>query len=173
MILCPHCGAENFEGSDLCDQCQHSLMDLSLRPLATEVERGLLRDRIETLQPNAPLTVSPDTTVGEVLRMMIDRRVGCIMIVEGDRLLGIFSERDALMRVNVDAAKFAARPVSDVMTVNPATLRARDKIAYALNRMNVGGFRHLPILDNDDKLVGVISIRDILRYLTERQSVRA
>jgi CBS domain-containing protein len=172
MILCPYCGAENIEGSDQCDQCQASLMDLSLRPLTTDVERGLFRDRIETLKPKAPLSVGPDTPVGEVLKMMIARGVGCIMIVDGDRLLGIFSERDALMRVNVDAARLAARPISEVMTVNPATLRERDKIAYALNRMNVGGFRHLPILNHDDKLVGVISIRDILRYLTERQSVR-
>jgi CBS domain-containing protein len=58
------------------------------------------------------------------------------------------------------------------MTVNPATLRARDKIAFALHRMNVGGFRHIPILDDDDRLIGVISIRDILRYLTDRRAAR-
>ena len=168
MILCPFCGAENIEGSDLCDQCQNSLTDLCLRPPATDVERGLLRDRIESLRPKKPLSVGPDTPIGEVLKTMIARGVGCIMVVDGDRLLGIFSERDALMRLNVDAARMASRPVSEVMTVNPATLRARDKIAFALHRMNVGGFRHLPILDDDDKLIGVISIRDILRYLTDR-----
>ncbi len=173
MILCPYCGAENIEGSDLCDQCQNSLADLSLRPLSTDVERGLFRDRIEALKPRSPLSVGPDTPVGEVLKTMMARGVGCIVIVEGDRVLGIFSERDAMMRVNVDAAKLASRPVSEVMTVNPATLRARDKIAFALHRMNVGGFRHVPILDDDDKLIGVISIRDILRYLTERHAARS
>jgi CBS domain-containing protein len=100
--------------------------------------------------------------------MMMGRGVGCVMIVDGDRMLGIFSERDALLRLNVDAAKMTDRPISEVMTVNPATLKTRDKIAFALHRMNVGGFRHLPILDDDDRLVGVISIRDILAYLTER-----
>ena len=79
------------------------------------------------------------------------------------------------MRLNVDAAKMADRPVSAVMTVNPATLRARDKIAFALHRMNVGGFRHIPILDDDDQLVGVISIRDILRvsHRTPRRAERS
>jgi CBS domain-containing protein len=168
MMLCPYCGAENIEGSDLCDQCQNSLTDLFLRPPATDVERGLLRDRIESLKPKAPLSVGPDTPIGEVLKTMMARGVGCIMVVDGDRLLCIFSERDAVMRLNVDAARMAARPVSEVMTVNPATLRARDKIAFALHRMNVGGFRHLPILDDEDKLIGVVSIRDILRYLTDR-----
>jgi CBS domain-containing protein len=168
MITCPFCGAENIEGADLCDECEHSLTDVGVREPASTVERGLLRDRIEVLQPRKPLSVSPETTVGETLTAMMTRGVGCLTVVEGDRLLGIFSERDALLRLNVDAAKMADRPVSEVMTVNPATLRSRDKIAFALHRMNVGGFRHLPILDDDERLVGVISIRDILTYLTER-----
>jgi CBS domain-containing protein len=63
----------------------------------------------------------------------------------------------------------ATKPVSSLMTKNPATLRARDKIVFALHRMNVGGFRHIPILDDEEKLVGVISVRGILAYLTERR----
>jgi CBS domain-containing protein len=172
MILCPYCDAENIEGADLCAECQLPLTDLSLKAPASEVERGLLRDRIESLRPKMPLSVGPDVTIGEALRTMLARGIGCMMIVEGDRLLGLFSERDAMMRLNVDAARLADRPISEVMTVNPATLRSRDKIAFALHRMNVGGFRHIPILDEDDRLVGVISIRDILRYLTDRRAAR-
>ena len=172
MILCPYCDAENIEGADVCEECQLSLTDLSLRPPASDVERGLLRDRIESLKPKTPISVGPDALIGEALDIMIKRGVGCLMVVEGDRLLGIFSERDAMMRLNVDAAKMADRPISEVMTVDPATLRSRDKIAFALHRMNVGGFRHVPILDNDDRLIGVISIRDILRYLTDRHAAR-
>ncbi len=172
MITCPFCGAENTEGADLCDECQHSLTDVGVREPATAVERGLLKDRIEILHPRKPISVGPDTTVGETLKLMMARGVGCVVVVEGGRLLGIFSERDALLRLNVDAVKMADRPISEVMTVNPATLKARDKIAYALHRMNVGGFRHVPILDDDGKLVGVISIRDILPYLTERSAAR-
>lgn len=168
MITCPFCGAENIEGADMCDECEHSLTDVGVRQPASAVERGLLRDRIEVLRPRAPYAVAPDATVGESLRMMIERRVGCLVVVDAGRLLGIFSERDALLRLNVDAARMADRPISEVMTVNPATLKTRDKIAYALHRMNVGGFRHLPILDDEEKLVGIISIRDILLYLTER-----
>ncbi|HYO23497.1 MAG TPA: CBS domain-containing protein [Lacipirellulaceae bacterium] len=169
MILCPYCDAENIEGADACEGCGLALGDLSLRPPATEVERGLLRDRIASLNPKAPLAVGPDEPIGRVLTTMVERGVGCMMVVEGDRLLGIFSERDAMMRLNVDAARLADRPVSELMTIDPATLRTRDKIAFALHRMNVGGFRHVPILDEEDRLVGVISIRDILRYLTSRR----
>jgi CBS domain-containing protein len=105
---------------------------------------------------------------------MVAERVGCAAVTDLEgRLLGIFTERDALMRLNVDAARMADKPVSSVMTANPATLRAEDKIAFALHRMNVGGYRHIPILDDDDRLVGVISIRGILAYLTERHLANA
>jgi len=174
MIICPACGSENIEGSDLCDQCQYSLTDLSRPQATTALELGLTKDRIEVLKPRPPLTVRPETPVGEVLQQMVGDRMGCAAVIdENRRLLGIFTERDALMRLNVDAAKLSDKPVSAVMTTNPATLRARDKIAYALHRMNVGGFRHIPILDDDEKLVGVISIRGILAYLTERHLARA
>jgi CBS domain-containing protein len=167
MIVCPYCQAENIEGADLCEQCNASLADLSVRIPATRVEADLLRDRIERLWPKSPSTATPETPVGRVLSKMVDERIGCVMIVEGDRLVGIFSERDALMKINTDAPRLKERPVSQFMTPNPVTLEANDKIAFALHKMNVGGYRHIPILFGG-KLVGVISIRDILRYLTER-----
>jgi CBS domain-containing protein len=71
------------------------------------------------------------------------------------------------MKINTDAPKFMDRPISQFMTPSPVTLETSDKIAFALQKMNVGGYRHLPILFQG-KLAGVISIRDILRYLTER-----
>ena len=71
------------------------------------------------------------------------------------------------MKLNTDAPKFVERPISQFMTPDPVTLETNDKIAFALHKMNVGGYRHVPILF-DGKLAGVISIRDILRYLTER-----
>lgn len=167
MIACPFCGSKNTEGSDLCDDCQHSLTDLSIPKPGTLVERGLLKDRIRALNPKAPYTVSPETPVGQVLKSMIDESIGCVMIVDGDQLKGIFSERDALNRLNAEVAQFVDRPISSVMTSAPITLEAKDRIAFALHKMHVGGYRHLPIM-TEGKLVGVISIRDILSYLSER-----
>ena len=167
MIICPYCDAENIEGADECEQCGEALTDLNVRVPATRVEADLLRDRIERLWPKSPSTVSPDTPVGDVLKKMVGETIGCVMVVDHDKLVGIFSERDALMKLNTDAAKFASRPISQFMTVDPVTLETNDKIAFALHKMNVGGYRHVPILF-EGKLVGVISIRDILRYLTER-----
>jgi CBS domain-containing protein len=167
IIVCPYCDAENMEGVDTCAECEASLTDMSVRVPATIVEADLLRDRIERLWPKTPSKVSSDTPVGEVLKKMVSETIGCVMVVDGDRLVGIFSERDALMKLNTDAAKFMSRPISQFMTRDPVSLSTNDKIAFALQKMNVGGYRHLPILF-EGKLAGVISIRDILRYLTER-----
>jgi len=172
MIACPYCGSDNTEGSDVCDDCQHSLTDLTHPEPKTPVEKGLLKDRIEILEPKTPLTVAPDTSIGDVLNQMIAASIGCVMIVDGDELLGIFSEYDAVRKVNSEAASMADRPISSLMTANPVTLEGKDKIAFALHKMHVGGYRHLPIM-SDGKLTGVISIRDILGYLTARMSVPA
>jgi len=172
MIACPYCGSENPEGADLCSDCQHSLTDLGRPALETPVERGLMKDRIEALSPKLPFAVSAHTPIGEVLHRMVAASIGCVMIVDGDQLLGIFSEYDALRKINSNAAQMADRPISAVMTPNPVTLEAKDKIAFALHKMHVGGYRHLPIMSKG-KLTGVISIRDILGYLTERIGVPA
>lgn len=170
MIICPSCHAENIEGADECGECSQPLTEMGLRVPSSSVEADLLRDRIERLWPKTPSTVSPATTVGEVLKKMVSETIGCVMIVDEGQVIGIFSERDALMKLNVDAAKFMNRPISQFMTERPVTLETNDKIAFALHKMNLGGYRHLPILFNG-KLAGVISIRDILRYLTERIAV--
>jgi CBS domain-containing protein len=166
-ILCPYCEAENIEGADECEACGEALHHLSRRIPASSVEADLLRDRIERLWPKSPSMVAPDTPVEVVLKKMVDEKIGCVMVVDEGKLVGIFSERDALMKLNVDAPKFFSRPISQFMTPDPVTLETNDKIAFALHKMNVGGYRHMPILFNG-KLAGVISIRDILRYLTER-----
>lgn len=167
MTICPFCGNENTEGADLCDDCQHSLTDVGLSEPLNEVEKGLVRDRIASLNPNTPLAVSPQTTIAEVLATMLEKSIGCVMVTEGETLTGIFTERDALTKLSADAGQRGDRPISSVMTTDPVTLQAEDKIAFALHHMNLGGFRHLPVMEGE-KLTGVISIRDILAYLTSR-----
>ena len=166
-ILCPYCEAENIEGADECEACGEALTDLSRRVPTSSVEADLLRDRIERLWPKSPSTVAPETPIGDVLKKMVGETIGCVMVVDKGKLVGIFSERDALMKLNTDAPKLLSRPISQFMTPDPVTLETNDKIAFALHKMNIGGYRHIPILF-EGQLAGVISIRDILRYLTER-----
>lgn len=167
MILCPHCHKKNIDGAEDCEHCGQPLVDTHLPPPATQAARSLLEDRVHVLEPSSPITVSPTTPVGEVMRLMVERKIGCILVTDGPKLLGIFSDRDALRKINTSAAEVAGRPVSEFMTANPQTLMADAKIAFAVHRMDLGGFRHLPIVSASGELVGVISARDILRYLAE------
>jgi CBS domain-containing protein len=170
MVICPYCGAEEIDGADLCQQCQQPLDDLTEPQPSTDLERFLVRDKVYMLQPSKPVTVSAQTPVASVLRTLADRRLGCVVVVEGEELVGIFSERDALLRLNTDYAKLSDRPIGDFMTPSPETVEADASIVFALHKMDVGGYRHLPVTA-EGRLVGLISIRDIFRYITERLPV--
>lgn len=166
-MLCPDCGFENHEGVDTCQRCHQSLTALSKPQGHTAIEKAIFRDRIDVLKPRKHPLVSPDTPVGRVLELLVEKRVGCALIVENGALVGIFSERDALFRLNTEAAALADRPVRQFMTPSPVTLELKNKIAFVLHRMALGGYRHIPIM-SEGKLIGVISIRDILGYITEK-----
>lgn len=168
MILCPICGSQNISGDDECADCGQPLDESHLAPPSNDLEESLLRDRISLLDPKRPITVHPTTPVGEVMRLMAQRRIGCVVVAEGDQAVGIFSERDALRKLGANAAAMAARPISELMTPNPQTLVADAKIAFAVQRMDLGGYRHLPVVGSQGELVGIISARDILRHLTDK-----
>ena len=168
MISCPDCGHANIEGSDECEQCQQPLHDTHLVPPSNTIEEGLLSDRLGALNPKMPITVEASATVGHVLDVLVERGIGCVVVVEQGRTVGIFSERDALLRLSTKAKELKNRPISEFMTPNPRVLDTEAKIAFAVQRMDLGGYRHVPIVDHADELCGVVSARDILRYLTDK-----
>jgi CBS domain-containing protein len=169
MIICPYCEQENLPGADECEHCGNSLSDLNLPVPATRLERSLLRDRIGVLTTMLPpLCVAPETSIRETLRLLNDRQASCVVVVDQGKLVGIFTERDALLKLGTEAAALGARPVSEFMTPHPQTLRLDAKIAFAVQRMDLGGFRHVPVVSKDGEPAGVISVRDILDYLTEK-----
>lgn len=170
MIVCPDCGFDNIDGADLCETCQQPLAPLSAPTPSTDIEESIFHDRIGSLARRDPLCVDSATRVAEVLKRMATERVGCVIVLEAGEMVGIFSERDALMRLNTKAAAYADRPISEFMTPNPESLEVEDKIAFALHRMDLGNYRHIPLL-SQGRLCGVISVRDVLRYITDNAIV--
>lgn len=166
MLTCPLCGYENIDGVDTCEKCESSLYEMSKPEPHSAEERHILKDRLYVLAPRRAITVSADTPTGEVLQTLVKHTVGCVVVMRDDELVGIFTERDALMRLNADAEALAERPIADFMTPNPQTLEITDRIAFALHKMDVGGYRHIPVL-TDGRLTGVISLRDVLRYVSD------
>lgn len=167
MTICPLCSHENIEGVDACERCGQPLGFLSKRPPSSSLERRIVKDRIRSLQPRDPLVVAPDCPVTDVLKLLVDRGVGCVVVAEADEVVGIFSERDALMKLNTRFKTLGDRPISEFMTRDPETLELDDKIVFALHKMDLGGYRHIPLL-SDGRITGVISVRDILRYVSEQ-----
>jgi signal-transduction protein with cAMP-binding, CBS, and nucleotidyltransferase domain len=113
------------------------------------------------------VAVPPGTTIGEAARIMKEHRVGCVLVEAEGRLLGIFTERDILTKLVGTGYDPARVKVDGVMTRNPETLTPEDPIAFALHRMSVGGYRHLPLVDTSGRPVGILSVKDIVDYLAE------
>jgi len=107
------------------------------------------------------LTATADMPVAEAARQMRQRHVGAIVVVKAERLVGIFTERDALFRVVAAGLDPTSTTIADVMTRNPACLDPDQPFAAALHLMHEGQFRHVPIVDNG-KPVGMVSSRDAL-----------
>ncbi len=166
-MICPNCGHSNIEGADTCEECQQSLVELSRPRAVTSVDRTLHREKLAALENSDPITVTPDATVGECLKLLVEKSIGVVLVVQGDQLVGIFSERDALMRLNVAANDLYDRPISEFMTPNPETLTVEAKLAYALHKMDLGGYRHIPTVDEEGHFQGIVSVRDVLRRITE------
>ncbi|MBW3600263.1 MAG: CBS domain-containing protein [Planctomycetes bacterium] len=170
MTVCPYCSAENIEGADLCEECRQPLADLHLAAPATEIEQNLLKDHVQLLlkSDKLPISVHPDKPVGEVLTLLVEKEIGCVLVVNEGKLAGVFSERDALLKLNVEAPELADRPVSDFMTPHPQALQPNVKIAFAVQSMDLGGYRHIPIVDEEGSATSIISVRDILKYLARQ-----
>lgn len=113
------------------------------------------------------VTFAPDTTVREAVEVMAKRRFGAIPVVERDRLVGIFTERDVLVRVMAAGKDPDTTRLDEVMTRNPDTVRSSDAVVHALELMNEHNYRHLPVVDGE-RLVGVVSIRDLYRSVKEQ-----
>lgn len=122
-------------------------------------------ETVDHCYPAKPLCAAPDDSLRTVLRLLRETRTGAAMICIEGKLLGIFTERDAL-KVLADNTNLDA-PVSSVMVRNPTTIRKTDTVAKAIALMSAGGFRRLPIVDDEGKVTGLVKVSGILHYLVE------
>ncbi len=165
-MICPNCGHDNLPGSEECSSCLQDLTQLD-RPTAQDrVERSLMEDPVRALAPRQPVTVRPTATIREAIDTMLANNLGSLLVVdEAGQLLGIFSERDLLAKVAGLHAHYAELPVAQFMTSKPESVTAEDTLAFAVHKMDVGGYRHLPVVE-EGRPTGVISVRDMLRHIT-------
>jgi predicted transcriptional regulator len=139
---------------------------VSLRAIgAVDFQLHLETETVEHCHLARPLCAAPGDSVRHVLQLLKEARTGAAMVCTDNRLLGIFTERDAL-RLLADGVDLD-QSVANHMIQSPVTLRASDTVAHAISLMSTGGFRRLPIVDASGRIQGVLKVSGIIRYLVE------
>ena len=163
-MICPVCQFGNFPGDDSCTNCGASLWSADLPEPATGFHGRLLGAHVDELGAPKPDTVPSGTSINEALRRMHEGPTDCLLVLDGGRLLGIFTDRDAVLKLT---GRSLPATIDEVMTRDPVVLRHDDPIAVAIHKMAVGGFRHVPIVD-DGRPTGVVSAKDVFRHIATR-----
>jgi len=164
-MICPSCGHDNVPGNETCGNCQQSLTTLDLPAAGSRVEKSLMNDQVSVLPPKPVVTVRPETTIRRAIALMLEKDVGAILVVDdAGKMLGIFSERDLLTRVAGLSDHPLDQSVGQFMTPRPTAVHQHDTLNYVLHKMDGGGHRHVPVLD-DGRPTSVISVRDMLRHI--------
>ncbi|MFQ5898121.1 MAG: cyclic nucleotide-binding/CBS domain-containing protein [Candidatus Methylomirabilia bacterium] len=140
----------------------------SLETEFRELEGALLSDQVKLLGPAAPLPLAAAATVHEAIEQMVSHRRASVVIVDqAGRLVGIFTERDVLTRVVGQGRDIHQTRLDEVMTCDPEALSPQDRICYAVNRMNIAGYRTIPLVDDERRPIGIVTVNDVIRWLAE------
>jgi CBS domain-containing protein len=112
-----------------------------------------------------PLCVEPSAGLRDVFELLRARNRGSVLVCEDGKLVGIFTERDALRLMA--AGDTLDRMIGEVMVRNPVQVRVGESVASAIHKMSVGGYRRLPVVDEADRPIGVLNVSGILNYFVE------
>jgi len=135
-------------------------------PGSPDLESALTNESVGSAASHPALVVDASTPLGRVLQLMREDNRGAALVVSDGTLIGIFTERDVLMKVAGSPMDLDHTAVSQLMTVGPITLPADTSVAFALNKMLIEGFRHIPLVDDHNRPIGVVSMRDLIDYLS-------
>ena len=134
--------------------------------IVTDLSKVFESEKIKNLTLGAPLVVQRASTISEVLKKMQGERLTYAVVAENRRVVGIFTERDMMTRA-VEQRPPETTPIEKLMTPNPSVLKDEDSVAEAIRIMNRGGYRHVPIVNSEGELLGVLGVRDLIRYLAD------
>ena len=164
-MICPECNTDNIQGVDTCANCGNDLYGLS-RGSSGHARRGpdFISERLSEIPAQSPVRVSSTDPVALAVRLMQNSDTDCVLVMNGTRLAGIITPWDILHKVAGPVEDLNAVSCGQIMTADPVFLRDDDDIAVAINKMSVGGFRHIPLLQNGMP-TAVVSIRDLFKHI--------
>jgi CBS domain-containing protein len=135
-------------------------------PGPADLESALVQDTLRDVQFQPALVVDEQTSLDECVELMRKHQQPCVVVTGDGKITGIFSEHDVLMKLVGTGLDLQRTPVRACMTPSPVTLPADAGVAYALNKMVIDGFHRLPLVDAEGRPVGVVSMRNIIGYLS-------
>ena len=165
-MICPVCGFENIQGVDECENCGADLRTADIPSPGTAFEAKLVDVPLSEVHPHLPLTIDADASAADAVSRMREAGVGCLLVLGNGELKGILSERDLVMKAADGVADLEQVKVTELMTPDPVVLRSDDSVAVAIHKMAVGGFRHIPLV-NDGHPTGIVSARDLFKYILD------
>ncbi len=165
LVACPDCGAMNIAGVDRCENCGQPLRSVDIPETDQAISESAFSEPLTSLRLQRPPALAPTATVREAVNLLVENKGGAVLVVDGNALAGIFTERDVLKKVAGRPGSLDA-PVAEYMTTDPVLVREDETIAVALHKMAAGGFRHVPM----DTAGGfrVVTASDALRWVVER-----
>ena len=163
--LCPSCGTRNLEGADECANCGADLSKVDLPRPKSRPEQALMSMPLTALKLSPMTRIAPTATLAEAIAALREKNVDILAVVDDDdHLVGLLSVRDVMTRVGAEHAAKMNTPVEQWMTKSPETLPPDAPINFAINMMDVGGYRHVPVVQHGH-LLGVVSTREVIKYL--------
>jgi CBS domain-containing protein len=164
-MICPECKHDNIEGVDTCENCGQDLGSLD-HPASDQAPQGpeFIHTRLAELPAQSPVRVQTTDPVGLAVRLMQNSDTECVLVMSGSQLAGVITPWDILHKVAGPNEDLNAVTCGQIMTADPVFLRDDDDVAVALNKMSVGGFRHIPLLQGGIP-TAVVSIRDVFRHI--------
>lgn len=165
-MICPECHHDNIEGVDTCANCGQDLysLDHPASDQAGERGPGFILERLAEIPAQSPVRVSTTDPVALAVRMMQNSDTDCVLVMSGAQLAGIITPWDILHKVAGPDEDLNAVTCGQTMTADPVFLRDDDNIAVALNKMSIGGFRHIPLLQGGTP-TAVVSIKDVFKHI--------
>lgn len=140
----------------------------SLEAEFRELQGALLDDTVKLLAPSEPLRLTEHASVREaVAQMVANHRAAVVIVDDAGRLTGIFTERDVLLRVLGQGRVPRDTPIKEVMTPEPEALSPNDRICHAINRMATAGYRTIPLVDEERRPIGVVTVNDVVKWLAD------
>lgn len=131
------------------------------------LEQALADETVATLQTTPYAAVTPATSVAEALKKLVGDQIACLLVEEDGKLVGVFSDRDVLDKVALEWDATKDRPVRDLMTSDPVYVYDTQPASAVLTVMAVSGYRHVPVVDVNRNVRGIVSPQRVTRFLRE------